>query len=142
MDLKGILAISGHPGLYKLISQAKNSIIVESLTDKTRMPAYASTKISALDDIAIYTDEEEVPLKEVFKNIFKKEKGKESISHKASNEEIKSYFEEVLPTYDKDRVYVSDMKKIINWYNILHQVDLLNTKEAEPEKAVEEIIEK
>ena len=142
MDLKGILAISGHPGLYKLISQAKNSIIVESLTDKTRMPAYASTKISALDDIAIYTDEEEVPLKEVFKNILKKEKGKESISHKASNEEIKSYFEEVLPTYDKDRVYVSDMKKIINWYNILHQVDLLNTKEAEPEKAVEEIMEK
>lgn len=142
MDLKGILAISGHPGLYKLISQAKNSIIVESLTEKTRMPAYASTKISALDDIAIYTDNEEVPLKEVFKSIFDKENGKEAISHKASNEEIKSYFEEVLPTYDKDRVYVSDMKKIINWYNILHQVDLLITKEEQTEKAVEEILEK
>lgn len=142
MDLKGILAISGHQGLYKLISQAKNSIIVESLTEKTRMPAYASTKISALEDIAIYTDEEEVPLKVVFKNMFEKEKGKQAINHKASNDEIKSYFEEVLPTYDKDRVYVSDMKKIINWYNILHQVDLLNVKEVEHEKATEEILEK
>lgn len=142
MDLKGILAISGHQGLYKLISQAKNSIIVESLIDKTRMPAYASTKISALEDIAIYTETEEVPLKDVFKNIFDKEKGNQSISHKSSNEEIKSYFEEILPTYDRDRVYVSDMKKIINWYNILHQVDLLNTKEPEAEKAVAEIIEK
>ncbi|OFX42162.1 MAG: hypothetical protein A2046_10905 [Bacteroidetes bacterium GWA2_30_7] len=140
MDLKGILAISGHQGLFKLISQAKNSIIVESLIDKTRMPAYASTKISALDDIAIYTDEEEVPLKTVLKNMFEKEKGKQSISHKASNDEIKSYFEEILPNYDKDRVYVSDMKKIINWYNILHQVNLLNTKESEPAKVAEEIL--
>lgn len=142
MNLKGLLAISGHQGLFKLISQAKNSIIVESLTDKTRMPAYASTKISALDDIAIYTSEEEVPLKTVLKNIYKNEKGKQAINHKSSNEEIKSYFEEVLPNYDKDRVYVSDMKKIINWYNILHQVDLLNTKEDEPVKEAEEVLEK
>lgn len=138
MDLKGILSISGYSGLYKLVSQAKNSIIVESLIDKTRMPAYASSKISALEDIAIYTYDEEVTLKEVFKKIFINENGKEAISHKASNDELKKYFETILPNYDKERVYVSDIKKVINWYNCLASLNLLSLEE---EKKVEETAE-
>ncbi len=133
--LKGILAISGHSGLFKMVSNTKNAIIVESLVDKKRMPAYASFKISALEDIAIFTDEGDVPLKDVFKNIKAKENGEKAISHKASSNELKSYMSEILPNYDEDRVYVSDMKKIFQWYNLLQEQDMLN--ETEDEKTEE-----
>ncbi len=136
--LKGILAISGHSGLFKMVSNTKNAIIVESLVDKKRMPAYASSKISALEDIAIFTDEGDVPLKDVFKNIMEKENGEKAISHKASSNELKSYMSEILPNYDENRVYVSDMKKIFQWYNLLQEQDMLN--ETEDEKT-EEIAE-
>ena len=140
MDLKGILSISGYPGLYKLVSQGKNSIIVESLETKKRMPAYATSKISALEDIAIFTEDEDILLKKVFKNIYDKENGGESISHKSSANELKEYFAEVLPEYDRDRVYVSDIKRLINWYNILHKMDILKFEEEETteEKSEEE----
>ncbi len=131
MYLKGILSISGYPGLYKLISQGKTSIIVESLIDKKRMPAYASSKISALEDIAIFTDGEEVPLKQIFKSIFKLENGGIIPTEKINDKEIKNYFETVLPSYDKIRVYVSDMKKVMQWYNLLHSHNLLNVNEME-----------
>ncbi len=133
--LKGILAISGHSGLFKMVSNTKNAIIVESLVDKKRMPAYASSKISALEDIAIFTDEGDVPLKDVFKNIKEKENGEKAISHKASGSELKAYMSEILPNYDEDRVYVSDMKKIFQWYNLLQEQDML--KETEEEKSEE-----
>ncbi len=133
--LKGILAISGHSGLFKMVSNTKNAIIVESLVDKKRIPAYASSKISALEDIAIFTDEGDVPLKDVFKNIKEKENGEKAISHKASSNELKSYMSEILPNYDEDRVYVSDMKKIFQWYNLLQEQDMLN--ETEDEKTEE-----
>ncbi len=133
--LKGILAISGHSGLFKMVSNTKNAIIVESLVDKKRMPAYASSKISALEDIAIFTDEGDVPLKDVFKNIMAKENGEKAISHKASSNELKSYMSEILPNYDENRVYVSDMKKIFQWYNLLQEQDMLN--ETEDEKSEE-----
>ena len=120
MDLKGILAISGYGGLFKLVTQTKNSIIVESLETKKRMPAYATSKISALEDIAIFTEEEEVPLIDVFKKIYEKENGGKAIAKKSSNEELKDYFSKILPDYDKDRVYLSDIKKVVNWYNILN----------------------
>ena len=131
MALKDILAISGKPGLYKFISQGRNGIIVESLTDNKRIHVPATAKISALEDIAIFTDEEEVPLQNVFKKINEKEEGGKTIDHKSSPEELKSYMTDVLPNYDKDRVYVSDLKKLYQWYNILHDLDLLTFEEEE-----------
>lgn len=129
--LKGILAISGQPGLFKLIAESKNNIIVESMETGKRMPAYSTTKISALEDIAIYTDTDDIPLKDVFKAIHEKEDGGKSISHKSSGKELKEYFGEVLPDYDRERVYTSDIKKVILWYNILHDKDLLDFSEEE-----------
>lgn len=129
--LKGILSVSGQSGLYKMISQAKNSIIVESLVDGKRMPAYATSRISALEDISIFTEQGDVKLVEVFKNIYEKEDGKPTISHKSSANELKSYFVQVLPDYDKDRVYVSDIKKVIIWYNLLVDKDIFKFGEEE-----------
>ena len=131
MDLKEIMAISGKPGLYKFISQGKNAMIVENIEDKTRTSAFASEKVSALDDIAIFTEDEEVSLKEVLKSIFEKENGEEAISHKSSSEELKKWFEEVLPSYDRDRVYVSDIKKVALWYNLLSKMKMLDFSEEE-----------
>ena len=126
--LKGILSISGYPGLFKMVTEAKNSIIVESLITGKRMPAYSTSKISALSDISVFTETGEIQLKELFKRI--QESGKE-ISGKASSNEFKAFFEELLPEYDKDRVYVSDMKKIIQWYLLLNEKDLLNEPDEE-----------
>ena len=126
MNLKEILAIAGYPGLFKFISQGKNGIIVESLIDKKRMPAYASAKVSALEDIAIFTESAEVPLGDVFSKIFEKESGGLAPDLKSSPETLTAYFEKILPDYDKKKVYTSDIKKIINWYNILHGLNLLN----------------
>lgn len=135
--LKGILAISGQSGLFKLIAESKNNIIVESLETGKRMPAYSTTKISALEDIAIYTETDDVPLKDVFKAINEKEDGGKAISHKSSGKELKNYFEEVLSDYDRDRVYVSDIKKVILWYNILHDKSLLDFSEEQEEQNAE-----
>ena len=121
--LKGILSISGQPGLFKLVAETKNSIIVESLVNGKRMPAYSTSKISALSDISIFTESAEILLTDLFKRM--KENGRQ-IAAKASANEIKSFFEEVLPEYDKDRVYVSDMKKVIQWYQLLSEQNLLN----------------
>jgi len=102
------------------------------------MPVYSNAKVSALEDIAIFTSGEEVPLKEVFKKIYTVENKKEtSVSKKATNDEIKEYFEDILPEYDKDRVYVSDMKKVLTWYNFLIEKDLLNFDEKEEVKTEE-----
>ncbi len=137
--LKGILAISGQAGLFKMVSQAKNSIIVESLADGKRMPAYATSRISALEDISIFTEEEDVKLLEVFNKIYDKEQGQAAISHKASSNDLKKYFEEVLPDYDRDRVYVSDIKKVIMWYNLLLEKDVFTF--GEEQVANEEVSE-
>ncbi|WP_430810114.1 MULTISPECIES: DUF5606 family protein [unclassified Carboxylicivirga] len=135
--LKGILAISGQRGLFKLVSQAKNSIIVESLIDGKKMPAYATSRISALEDISIYTEDEDVKLFDVFKAIHEKENGGMAISPKSSGAELKTYFEEVLPLYDKDRVYVSDIKKVLGWYNLLMEKDMFDPNAVEEEVEVE-----
>ncbi len=132
--LKEILSISGKPGLQKLISNSSNAIIVESLTDGKRFPAYSNSKIIALEDISIYTEKEDIPLKEVFKRIYTKEEGKKTLSHKEANEKIIAYFNEIVPEYDKDRVYTSDMKKIIQWYNLLTDKGILNFSEEEEKK--------
>jgi hypothetical protein len=136
--LKGILAISGHSGLFKLIAETKNNIIVESLETGKRMPVYSTSKISALDDIAIYSSEGDVPLKNVLKAIFDKEKGGSAIGHKSSGDKLKTYFAEVLPSYDRDRVYVSDIKKVMLWYGMLLQKGLLDFTDKESDEVKEE----
>ncbi len=136
--LKDILSISGHGGLFKFISQGRHGIIVESLETGKRMNASATAKISALEDIAIFTDTEDKPLKDVLKAIYEKENGGETISHKSSADELKNYFEDILPDYDRDRVYVSDIKKVIQWYNLLHKFEMLNFEDEEEEKGGEE----
>ena len=119
--LKTILSISGKPGLYKLVSQGKNMLIVESLADKKRFPAYGNEKIISLGDIAMYTDTEDVPLKEVFLAMKKKENGAAVVLDlkQATADDLRAYLAEVLPTFDRDRVYPSDIKKLIVWYNLL-----------------------
>ncbi len=132
--MKGILSISGQQGLFKHIAESRNNIIVESIDNGKRMPVYSSSKVSALEDIAIYTSTADVPLKDVFKAISEKENGGQALSHKSSANELKAYFREVLPDYDKERVYVSDIKKVILWYNILQEKEMLDfTEEEEPE---------
>lgn len=131
IKLKDILAISGHQGLYRFLSRGRNGVIVEPLEGGKRMNAHASLKILALEDIKIFTISDELPLSEVFSLIHKKENGGEAISHKSSTEELKFYMEEVLPEYDSDRVYASDIKKIVHWYNILHSLDMLHPEEEE-----------
>lgn len=119
--LKTILSISGKPGLYKLVSQGKNMLIVESLADKKRFPAYGNEKIISLGDIAMYTDTEDVPLKDVLTSMKQKENGAAVAMNlkKATPDDLRAYLAEVLPTFDRERVYVSDIKKLISWYNLL-----------------------
>ncbi|PCI35313.1 MAG: hypothetical protein COB60_03240 [Flavobacteriaceae bacterium] len=119
MDLKKIVAVSGKPGLYEIKAQSKGGIIVESLLDGKRFPITVTHNVSVLNDIAIYTYEEEVPLREIFKTIFEKEQGAASITHKASSKELTTYFSGILPSYDAERVYASNIKKVIQWYNLL-----------------------
>jgi hypothetical protein len=135
MNLTGIIAISGRPGLYKVIAQGKNSIIVESLMDNKRFPAYASDRISALDDISIYTYDEDAPLRDLLSAIYKKENGKECPSHKEDLKVLQSYLLEILPNYDQERVYPSDVKKMFQWYNLLHKSGNLKVDEVVEEKA-------
>ncbi|CAL2102932.1 conserved protein of unknown function [Tenacibaculum sp. 190130A14a] len=119
MEFSKIIAVTGKPGLYEILSQTKTGVIVKSIVDGKRFPITATHNVSLLDNIAIYTYEEEVPLGQVFKNIAAKEDGKEAISHKESGNKLQAYFGEVLPNYDDERVYTSNIKKVVQWYNIL-----------------------
>lgn len=139
--LKTILSISGKPGLYKFISQGKNMLIVESISpEKKRFPAYGHEKIIALADIAMYTDEEEVPLREVLTSL--KEKENSAVASidpkKASSDELRNYLAEVLPNFDREKVYVTDIKKLISWYNILINNGLTDFEKKEEAEAEEE----
>ena len=131
MILKDILSISGEPGLFRFIAQGKNAIIIEHLETKKRSSAYGSAKVSSLEDIAIFTEKEDLPLGKVFDLIYEKENGGPTIDSKADAGKLKSWFEEILPDYSKDKVYVSDIKKVAQWYNILHNLDLLVKEVAE-----------
>ncbi len=133
MDLTGIISISGKPGLFKMVGQMKNGIIVESLEDNKRFPAYASHKVSALDDISIYGYSEDVPLVEVFVMMYKLEEGKETLdSNKASIEELRARLREAFAEFDEERVYASDLKKLFKWYNLLLAQGLIDDKVDEP----------
>jgi hypothetical protein len=135
MVLKDILAISGEPGLFKFIAQGKNAIIVENLETGKRSSAFSSAKVSSLEDISVFTENEDLPLGKVLDKIFEKESGGPAIDSKSEAEKLKKYFEEIVPDYSKDRVYLSDIKKIILWYNLLHKKELLIKEE--PEKTAD-----
>ncbi|HIW87288.1 MAG TPA: DUF5606 domain-containing protein [Candidatus Onthomorpha intestinigallinarum] len=133
MDLSTILSISGKPGLYKLISQTKTGALVESLLDSRRMPAFSHERISSLEDISIFTEEDDVPLKKVLQSIYRKENGGDCIDNKADEKDIRAYMEEVLPNYDRERVYLSDMRKLFSWYRILNANKLIDLEEDKDE---------
>jgi hypothetical protein len=139
--LKEILAISGQPGLFKLVSKGSNSIIVESLLTGKRSPAHSANKITSMEDIAIFTINGEVPLKDILKKIEEIEASKSLISPKASPNELKGFFKQILPEYDEERVYVSDIKKVISWYLLMKEKGLLNLEEDSTESAEEKIPE-
>ena len=127
-----ILAISGKSGLYKLISRGKNNLIVEALDDThRRMPAFATDRITSLADIAMFTETDDIPLMDVFENLKALEEGKKASvdPKKASSKELQDYFTKVLPEWDRDRVHVSDIKKLVSWYNILIEAGITGFKE-------------
>lgn len=119
MDLKEILSVSGKPGLFKTIAQTKTGVIIESLTDGKRLQAFASDKISSLGEISIFTTTEDMPLREVFRIIQEKSGDQPAPDAKADDQALKSFFESVLPDYDRERVYTSHIRKLVQWYNIL-----------------------
>lgn len=131
--METILSIAGKPGLYKLVSRGKMNLIVEAL-DEThkRQPVFATDRVTSLGDIAMYTDADDIPLWQVLENVGKKESGKESSINykKASSKELRAYFTEVLPSWDQDRVHDSDIKKLLQWYNILVKAGITNFKES------------
>lgn len=136
--LKTILSVSGKPGLYKLLSNSKNMIIVESLVDKKKIPVHPRDKVVSLGDISIYTETDDVPLKNILLSMKQKENGvKASIAPSSKPEELKKYFEEVLPEFDRDRVYPTDIKKMITWYNILIESGIDFEVEKKTEEAEE-----
>ncbi len=141
MNLKDIMAIAGKPGLYKMIAQAKNGLIVESIIDHKRIQAFTSDKISTLEEISIYTESDDMPLKEVLRKMYEKLDAKPAPDFKGDNNKIKSFFLDLLPEYDKERVYVSHMQKIINWYNLLLEQNLIDLeKDEEPEAESETVV--
>ncbi|MCE3229162.1 MAG: hypothetical protein K0S32_3713 [Bacteroidetes bacterium] len=146
IDLTGIISISGQPGLYKIVAQSKNGIIVEGLSDKKRVNVYSSTKVSTLSDISMFTTGDDKPIDEIMTAIFKKEKGGAAVDNKADDKAVEKYFSEILPEYDKDRVYVSNMRKLFSWYNSLQSTGNLKekeeAKEGEDKKATKAIDDK
>lgn len=134
--LKEILSLTGKSGLFKLISQGKNMLIVESLIDGKRIPAYTKDKVVSLGDIAIFTETAEVPLGQVLESVKTKENGANcSIDPKADNDKLRNYLSEILPDYDRDRVYPSDIRKLLNWYNILINAQITEFTSVEKETA-------
>ncbi len=129
IDLTGIISISGQPGLFKIVAQSKNGVIVEGLADKKRLNIYSSTKVSTLSDISMFTTGDDKPIEDIINSVFEKEKGGPAIGSKEDDKAIEKYFGEILPDYDKERVYVSNMRKLFAWYNTLQTTGNLKQKE-------------
>lgn len=138
LKLKDILAIAGQPGLYKFVARSSNGVIVESLSDHKRMNATGTAKVSSMAEIAIYTYEEDMPINEVFTNLYNHTGGKAAISHKSEPQLLKALIAEVIPEYDRERVHVSDMKKVVMWYNALVEAGMTDFTIDEPEQEAEE----
>ena len=140
MDLSKILSISGKPGLYLMVGEAKNNLIVESLLDGKKIPSFAHDRVSTLKEISIYTETEDVALEKVLKSIYDHTEGKAIDGpKKTSGNSLKETFAQILPDYDRDSVYVSDIKKIFSWYNLLLEKDLLDFTEVEEETSNDEV---
>jgi hypothetical protein len=139
MNLKDIMAISGEPGLFRFKAQGKNAIIVEDIETGRRSSAFASARVSSLEDISIFTDNEDVPLAKVLDKIYELENGGPAPDPKSSPDQLKAYFETVLPEYNKDKVYTSDIKKVVQWYNLLHKMNLLIKEEPRKEEDKPEV---
>jgi hypothetical protein len=135
MNLTGIISIAGKPGLFKVVAQGKNNLIVESLEDGKKIPAYTSDRVSALEDISIYTYDEDASLVSIFDAIYTKQNGELAPSHKEDKNVLINYLLEILPNYDQERVYFSDIKKIFQWYNLLHSSGNISMEEKEEVKA-------
>ena len=134
MKLEGIINVSGKPGLFKIISRSNNTVIIESLTDQKRTAIYSHNQANLLDEIGIYTYNDTVPISDIFTEIAKKTSCGPSINHKSSKDELMNYFRDILPEYDEDRVYISDIKKVIQWYNIMQSVNLIKISKKETKK--------
>ncbi|MFA9192151.1 DUF5606 domain-containing protein [Flavobacterium sp. FZUC8N2.13] len=139
MNLEKILAISGKPGLYVLKVQTRTGFVAESLADGKKITVNLKSNVSLLSEISVYTYDGEKPLKEVMSNIAEKENNGPAISHKEDNAALAAYFKEVLPTYDEERVYASDIKKILNWYNTLQAKGLVEAETAVEEEVAAEV---
>lgn len=138
--IKNILSIAGKPGLFRLVSQGKNMLIVEQLGTGKRQPAYMRDKVMSLGDISIYTTEGDVPLAEVFEKVKAKANGEVVDVKNLSDADLRTYFGEILPDFDQERVYTTDIKKLFNWYNMLINagiVDFVEKKDEEPAEEVE-----
>lgn len=131
IKVKDLMSIAGKGGLFRYLAQARSGIVVESLTEGKRTIAPPTARVSALEDISIFAENEDVPLADVMMKIHEKEDGRKAIDQKSGNEELKAYFAEVLPEYDDERVYVSDIKKVISWYNLLHELKMLEVVDKE-----------
>ena len=138
LKLKDILAIAGQPGLFKFVARSSNGVIVESLSDHKRMNATGTAKVSSMAEIAIYTYEEDMPINEVFTNLYNHTGGKAAISHKSEPQLLKALIAEVIPEYDRERVHVSDMKKVVMWFNALVEAGMTDFTIDEPEQEAEE----
>ena len=134
MNLEGIINISGKPGLYKVISQGNNTVIVESLFDGKKKPLHSNVQANMLEEIGIYTNDDTKPLSDIFDNIAQKENCNQTINHKSPVSELLAYFIEILPDYDQDRVYISDIKKVFQWYNAMQKYGLIKITKKEVTK--------
>lgn len=139
MNVEGIIAVTGKPGLYKVVGQTKNGVIVEGLSDEKKVAMNSTSKMSALQDIAMYTYTEEIPLVDVLDKIRVKEEGKATIGHKSSANVLTEYFRGILADFDEDRVYPSDIKKVVSWYNTLQKAGLAVETISETEEVTEEV---
>ncbi len=135
MELSKILAITGRPGLYKMLAQTKNGLVVESFLDGKKMTAFSHERISSLEEISIFTTDEDLPLKDVLKMIYDMLDGEKALSHKSDPEELKEFFKEAVPNYDEENVYVSDIKKVVQWYNLLQENNMLEFEKEEDKPA-------
>lgn len=129
MDLTKIIAVSGKPGLFELVSQTKSGMLVESLIDGSKIPVFATDRVSSLEDISIFTTGEDMPLREVLVNMFKNLNGEKTIDPKSDKKELLAFMDKVLPEWDSERVYPSDIKKLLTWYNILLDRNLIDEEE-------------
>ena len=133
MDLKDIISISGKSGLFRTVGKSKNNVIGESITDKKRFPIFNTNRIMALSDISIYTYDAEVLLSDIYRKIYESNGGKATIDHSENPEKLRAKLEEFVPNYDKEQVYNSDVKKLFQWYNLLHKTKKVKLKKSEKE---------